>query len=128
MTVPVRPITKVLVANRGEIAVRVIRACRELGIASVAVASDADRRALHARLADEVVAIGPPEPRASYLDMERILAAAAATGADAVHPGYGIRPDEHQARLGAAPRRAWCSSGRMPTPSWPWARRPPPAR
>ena len=90
MTVPVRPLRRILVANRGEIAVRVIRACRELGIASVAVASEADRTALHARLADQVVVIGPPEPALSYLDQDRILEAATASGADAVHPGYGF--------------------------------------
>ena len=90
MTAPVRPLRRILVANRGEIAVRVIRACGELGIASVAVASEADRTALHARLADQVVVIGPPEPALSYLDQDRIIAAARAGGADAVHPGYGF--------------------------------------
>ncbi|MBE0566753.1 MAG: acetyl-CoA carboxylase biotin carboxylase subunit, partial [Krumholzibacteria bacterium] len=85
-----RPLGRILVANRGEIAVRVIRACRELGIASVAVASEADTAAMHAHLADEVVVIGPPEPALSYLDQGRILAAAKATQADAVHPGYGF--------------------------------------
>ncbi|MFO7607800.1 MAG: acetyl-CoA carboxylase biotin carboxylase subunit [Candidatus Krumholzibacteriia bacterium] len=84
------PITRILVANRGEIAVRVIRACRELGIATVAVASEADAAAMHAQLADEVVVIGPPEPALSYLDTDRILEAARHTGADAVHPGYGF--------------------------------------
>ncbi len=85
-----RRFTKILVANRGEIAVRVLRACRELGIASVAVVSDADRNARHARLADEVVPIGPPPPLESYLRVEAILDAARRTGAEAVHPGYGF--------------------------------------
>jgi len=83
-------IKKVLVANRGEIAVRVIRACRDMGIASVAVASEADRHAMHAKLADACVVIGPPEPSESYLRADRILEAAEQTGADAIHPGYGF--------------------------------------
>ncbi|RPJ50344.1 MAG: acetyl-CoA carboxylase biotin carboxylase subunit [Chloroflexi bacterium] len=81
---------KILIANRGEIAVRIIRACREMGIASVAVFSEADRRALHVRLADEVVLIGPPPVEQSYLSIERILEAAWQSGAEAIHPGYGF--------------------------------------
>jgi acetyl-CoA carboxylase biotin carboxylase subunit len=83
-------IRKVLIANRGEIAVRIIRACRDLGIRTVAVYSDADRTALHVRYADEAVYIGPPPPRESYLLGDRIIDAARATGADAIHPGYGF--------------------------------------
>ena len=81
---------KVLVANRGEIAVRIIAACRDLGLPTVIACSDADRDALPARLADELICIGPAPPNASYLDVPRILAAAEIAGADAVHPGYGF--------------------------------------
>lgn len=81
---------KILIANRGEIAVRIIRACRLLGIRSVAVYSEADAHALHVRMADEAVCIGPPQAVKSYLHMEQILSAAVLTGADAIHPGYGL--------------------------------------
>ncbi|HKG95199.1 MAG TPA: biotin carboxylase N-terminal domain-containing protein, partial [Gemmatimonadaceae bacterium] len=81
---------KVLIANRGEIALRVIRACRELGIQTVAVYSEADRESLHVRFADDDVCIGPPPSRESYLKIPRIIAAAEITGADAIHPGYGF--------------------------------------
>jgi acetyl-CoA carboxylase biotin carboxylase subunit len=82
--------SKVLIANRGEIAVRIIAACRELGIATVAVHSEADRECLHVKLADESVCIGPPPSDASYLDVSSVMAAAEITGADAIHPGYGF--------------------------------------
>ena len=81
---------KVLIANRGEIALRIIRACHELGIKTVAVYSEADRESLHVRFADEEVCIGPAPARDSYLNMHRILAAAEITGAEAIHPGYGF--------------------------------------
>jgi acetyl-CoA carboxylase biotin carboxylase subunit len=81
---------KVLIANRGEIALRVLRACKELGVATVAVHSTADADAMHVRLADESVCIGPPSARESYLNVPALLAACEITGADAVHPGYGF--------------------------------------
>jgi acetyl-CoA carboxylase, biotin carboxylase subunit len=81
---------KVLIANRGEIALRILRACKELGIATVAIHSTADSEAMHVRLADESVCIGPPPSRDSYLNMHEILAACEITGADAIHPGYGF--------------------------------------
>ena len=81
---------KILIANRGEIAVRVIRACRDMGIISVAIYSDADRESLHTLIADEAVCIGPAASRDSYLNMAAILTAAKAVGADAIHPGYGF--------------------------------------
>lgn len=83
-------IRKLLIANRGEIAVRIIRTCREMGIASVAVYSEADRESLHVQLADEAVCIGPAPSAKSYLNMERIISAALVTGADAIHPGFGF--------------------------------------
>src|SRR4051812_2412964 len=81
---------KVLIANRGEIALRVLRACKELGISTVAIYSTADRNAMHVRMADESVCIGPPPARDSYLNVPSILAACEITGADAVHPAYGF--------------------------------------
>ena len=83
-------IKKVLIANRGEIAVRIIRACREMGIETVAVYSQADREALHTKLADEAVCIGPAPSSESYLSMDRIISAIIVTGADAIHPGFGF--------------------------------------
>src|SRR5437870_4332612 len=83
-------IQKILVANRGEIALRVMRTCKELGIATVAVFSEADRSALHVRTADQAFCVGPPPSRESYLKQENILEAAKRSGADAIHPGYGF--------------------------------------
>jgi acetyl-CoA carboxylase biotin carboxylase subunit len=81
---------KLLIANRGEIAVRVIRTAKELGIPTVAIYSTADREALHVQLADEAVCIGPPTPGDSYLNMTNVIGAAEITGSTAVHPGYGF--------------------------------------
>src|SRR5688572_28420328 len=81
---------KILIANRGEIALRIIRTCREMGIKSVAVYSTADRDSLHVRFADEAVCIGPPASKDSYLNILNILSAAELTNADAIHPGYGF--------------------------------------
>ena len=83
-------IRKILIANRGEIAIRIIRACREMGIETVAVYSEADKNALHAQLADEAVCIGPAAAKDSYLNMEQIISATMITGADAIHPGFGF--------------------------------------
>src|SRR5450759_5392749 len=87
---------KILIANRGEVALRVIRSCKEMGITSVAVYSDADRDCLHARMADEAVCIGPPASRLSYLNMPNIISAALMSGAEAVHPGYGFLAENAQ--------------------------------
>ena len=81
---------KVLIANRGEIALRILRACKEMGIGTVAVHSTADADAMHVRLADQSVCIGPPASRDSYLNVHEIIAACEVTGADAIHPGYGF--------------------------------------
>jgi len=82
-------ITKILIANRGEIACRIIRTCQKMGIRTVAVYSAADQRALHVVHADEAIDIGASEPKASYLNQQTLIAAAAKSGAQAIHPGYG---------------------------------------
>ena len=85
-----KSIDKLLIANRGEVAVRIIRACQELGIRTVAIYSEADARALHVRTADEAIPIGPAAPQQSYLRGEAIIAAARSVGAQAIHPGFGF--------------------------------------
>ena len=81
---------KILIANRGEIAIRILRACKELGIQTVAVYSTADEDAMHVKMADESICIGPPPPLKSYLNIPAIISACEISGADAVHPGYGF--------------------------------------
>ena len=113
---------KILIANRGEIALRVLRACKELGIPTVAVHSTADADAMHVRLADESVCIGPPPARDSYLNVPALLAACEITGADAVHPGYGFLSEnarfaeilsEHGIALHRPEARAYPPDGRQ---------------
>ncbi len=89
-------IQKILIANRGEIAVRIIRACREMGIRTVAVYSEADREALHAQLADEAICIGPAQSKDSYLNMESIISATIVSGAEAIHPGFGFLSENYR--------------------------------
>src|SRR5262249_20868476 len=89
-TLPAYMFNKVLIGNRGEVGLRGIRGCRELGVQTVAVYSEADRESLHVRFADDDVCIGPAPARESYLNIPRLIAAAEITGADAIHPGYGF--------------------------------------
>ena len=113
--------TKILVANRGEIAVRIIRACKEMGIATVAVFSEADRNALHASLADESYCIGPAAAKESYLNMAAILSVATLTGTSAIHPGYGLLSENPKFAALCGGRRNWPT----PMPPLPPKRKPP---
>jgi acetyl-CoA carboxylase biotin carboxylase subunit len=107
---------KILIANRGEIALRVILACREMGIKTVAVYSEADENSLHVRFADEDVCIGPPRAAQSYLNVPAIISAAEITGADAIHPGYGFLSESARpatsSSSGPTPRSSGCSETR----------------
>ena len=110
---------KILIANRGEIAVRIIRTCREMGIQSVAVYSEADRDSLHTLLADEAICIGPAPSTKSYLNMEQILAATVAMGAEAIHPGFGFLSENAKLRLSDRPQRSstgWATNPRQEKP------------
>ena len=116
---------KILIANRGEIALRVQRACREMGIKTVAVHSEADADAKYVMLADESVCIGPAASRDSYLNIPAIISAAEVTDAQAIHPGYGFLSEnaDFAERVGT---RASSSSARAPSRSASWATRSPP--
>jgi 3-methylcrotonyl-CoA carboxylase alpha subunit len=115
--------TKILIANRGEIACRVIKTARRMGIRTVAVYSEADAGARHVRLADEAVCIGAPPPRESYLVIDKIIGAALATGAQAIHPGYGFL-SENEEFAEACAATASSSSARRCRRSAPWASSP----
>ena len=101
---------KILIANRGEIALRVIRTCREMGIKTVAVYSTADKESLHVKFADEAVCIGKPQSADSYLNIAHIMAAAEITNADAVHPGYGFLHMPSDTGLPDVPASKWPSA------------------
>ena len=110
---------KILIANRGEIALRILRAAKELGIATVAVHSTADADAMHVRLADESVCIGPPAARDSYLNIPALIAACEITGADAVHPGYGFLSENARLASILSPIERICSAlGPMNVMRW----------
>ena len=124
-----RPFTKVLVANRGEIAIRIFRTLRELEIASVAVYSDADRGSLHVRVADEAFVVGPGAPSESYLNVERILDAARRAGAEAIHPGYGFLAENADfARACGAEGITWIGPPAEAIERSPFSLRPRPTR
>ncbi|ENS82937.1 hypothetical protein B975_01751 [Brucella melitensis UK29/05] len=110
---------KILIANRGEIACRVIRTARKLGIATVAIYSDADARALHVEMADEAVRVGPAASAQSYLNVDAIIKAAKETGAEAIHPGYGFLSETRLSWM-RSKKRASSSSAHRPRPSAPW--------
>src|SRR5438067_11301309 len=104
---------RILIANRGEIALRIIRAARELGIETVAVHSTADAMSLHVRFADQSLCIGPPPSKESYLNIPALLSAAEVSGADAIHPGYGFRSENAEfAEMGQHSGLGWI--GRRP--------------
>ena len=117
--------SKILIANRGEIAIRVIRACRELGVSTVAVYSEADAECLHVRYADEAVCIGPPPAAQSYLVMPALIQAALQTGAEAIHPGYGFLAEraEFSRALPGAGRSSSSARRRRASSSWATRRR-----
>lgn len=120
-------IEKIVIANRGEIAVRIIRSCREMGIRSVALFSEADRMSKHVMLADEAYPIGPAPSKESYLDVDKIIETALKCGADAVHPGYGFLSENARDSHENAKWRESRSSARVRRRSNGWATRSRPA-